>query len=135
MSLRDIVSMSSANYLLDILLFDGSRLRISGLGHGHARYDQGTAHIPERSDHERSVDGRKLRKQGVKERSSYSAAPRGPARCACTTPRSSSCPAAPLMRIGTAISVGIEASNYAPEMELESGERLSIVMLGRELDP
>lgn len=137
LSLRDIVSMSSANYLLDILLFDGSRLRISGLGRGHddmTRELHASRNALIMSD---LLMGEKLRKQGVKgELKPVFRGAEGPCEVRLYDTALVLLPLrAPLMRIRYSDIVGIEASNYALRMELESGERLSIVMLGRELDP
>jgi len=135
--LRDIVAVTSVNYLLDILYFDGSRLRISGLGRGHddvLRELHASRNAMIMSD---LLMGEKLRKQGVRgELKPAFRGAEGPCEVRLYDTALILLPLrASLMRIRYSDVVGIEAANHALKMELESGERLSMVMLGRELDP
>ncbi len=134
--LRDIVTIASANYVLDMTLADGSRLKLSGLGRGHddlVRELHGARNALIMSD---LLMNEKVRKQGVKGELRPFRGAEGPCEVQLYDTALVVLPVrAPLVRIRYSDIAAIEARDFALMMDLESGERLSIVMLGRELDP
>ncbi|MBI0583501.1 MAG: hypothetical protein ISF22_04655 [Methanomassiliicoccus sp.] len=136
-SLRDIVSIGSGGYKLQVSMVDGSGMELSQLGH---RFEDIVRELHRARNELIMKDllmGERLRKQGVK------AELRAPFRGAegqCEVrlydtaivlmPLRST-----VARVRYADVRGIEARDYVLRIELDSGEQLVLGMLGRELDP
>lgn len=136
-SYRDIYQMSAEGYRINVTIADGTRLELSALGH---RYEDAARELHRARNEVIMADllmGEKVRKQGVKGelRLPFRGA-EGPCEIRLYDTALVLLPLRhALMRVRYSDIVGMEAKDHVLGMELESGERLVIAKLGRELDP
>jgi hypothetical protein len=137
MSYRDMVRIDAASYKLLISNTDGSKLELSAMGH---RYEDVVRELHNGRNEQMVKDllmGERLRKQGV--RGELRSPFRGAEGSVEVRLYDTAVVLMPLryglVRVRYSDIRGIEAQNHMLRIELESGEQLTLAMLGRELDP
>lgn len=135
-SLRDVRSIANERYAMDITMTDGTRVKLSMLGH---RYEDFVREL-HRSRNELIMRDllmeERLRKQGVKGELRPFRGAEGPCEVRLYDTAMVVMPLRhPLIRIRYADMEGIEARDFTLRVALDTGEMLTLTMLGRELDP
>lgn len=136
-SYRDIYQMTAEGYRLHVTVADGTRMELSALGH---RYEDTVRELHKARNELIMADllmEEKMRKQGVKgELRPPFKDVEGPCEIRLYDTALVLLPLRhALMRVRYSDIMGIEACDHVLRMDLERGERLSLAMLGRELDP